>query len=251
MNRSTMLTHARLPHPRQQHTGLRLTLAPRTPMAQSPQSRRCAPLHARQQRTRAAAIPITRTTRPCKWRAAIASRLSLQVRRHFLHCGLCRATRLGKRLCAAPHPLPGAGSPRARPPHPTLPTAGGSLYMWGCLHHRALPRPTLVATPSPVVRVACGHKHVLACTVQGRVLAWGNGFAGRLGLGDETGVAHPTFVRALDADTPISRVAAGGAHSLAISGASRLSGLGLGGRVGRRVGHCRGTIVIAGRGRMS
>ncbi|XP_026883258.2 probable E3 ubiquitin-protein ligase HERC6 [Electrophorus electricus] len=82
-------------------------------------------------------------------------------------------------------------------------------------------KPELIQIPSPlpipVVQVACGHFHSLALTKGGEVFAWGQNKYGQLGLGKAiTMQATPALVRALTG-VPVTRVAAGGAHTLALA----------------------------------
>ena len=71
----------------------------------------------------------------------------------------------------------------------------GMLYTWGNgdkhrLGHGStakeyVPRAVhALRDKPPVVSVACGLGHTLALLVTGRVLSWGNGSNGRLGVGD-------------------------------------------------------------------
>ena len=64
--------------------------------------------------------------------------------------------------------------------------------------------------------VAAGAYHSMALTTTGRILTWGSGYNGRLGLGDDTSNRLvPTLVPDLEGVTDI---AAGGGHSLAVAG---------------------------------
>ncbi|XP_078061143.1 putative E3 ubiquitin-protein ligase HERC4 [Mustelus asterias] len=68
-----------------------------------------------------------------------------------------------------------------------------------------------------VIQVACGNSHSLALCKDGRVFAWGQNTRGQLGLGR---VGHrmlrPRCVASL-AGIPVAQLAAGGAHSFALS----------------------------------
>ena len=67
-----------------------------------------------------------------------------------------------------------------------------------------------------VVAVACGAHHTLALTAAGAVLAWGQGSAGQLGTGVAADASAPVLLAALWG-VPIVALAAGEAHSLALS----------------------------------
>jgi ubiquitin-protein ligase E3 A len=88
----------------------------------------------------------------------------------------------------------------------------------------AVPTPRLARLPRcpaggvalAVVAVACGANHALALTASGAVLSWGQGFAGQLGTGDARDRHTPTLLSSLWG-VPIAALAAGEAHSLAVS----------------------------------
>ncbi|XP_019343662.1 probable E3 ubiquitin-protein ligase HERC6 isoform X5 [Alligator mississippiensis] len=68
-----------------------------------------------------------------------------------------------------------------------------------------------------VLQVTCGHYHSLALTQDGRVFSWGQNGHGQLGLGKEfPSQAIPQQVVSLNG-IPLAQVAAGGAHSFALS----------------------------------
>ncbi|XP_076831360.1 putative E3 ubiquitin-protein ligase HERC4 [Brachyhypopomus gauderio] len=82
-------------------------------------------------------------------------------------------------------------------------------------------KPGLIQIPSPlpipVVQVACGNFHSLALSKGGEVFAWGQNKYGQLGLGrDVSSQPVPALVRALTG-VPVSQIAAGGAHTLALA----------------------------------
>ncbi|KAM5282616.1 putative E3 ubiquitin-protein ligase HERC6 isoform 2-T2 [Hipposideros larvatus] len=68
-----------------------------------------------------------------------------------------------------------------------------------------------------IIQVSCGHYHSLALSGAGQVFSWGKNSHGQLGLGKEfTSQASPQRVRSLEG-IPLAQVAAGGAHSFALS----------------------------------
>lgn len=81
------------------------------------------------------------------------------------------------------------------------------------------PVPRMVKTlgTSVVVQVACGMSHVIALTNDGKLYSWGSNSEGQLGLGtDVRNEIKPKLISSL-AGVPISFIACGGYHSLAIS----------------------------------
>ena len=119
--------------------------------------------------------------------------------------------------------------------------AGSTLFTFGCnarsqlglgtaSSSKQLPRldqPTeVVALRGPgVAQVACGGRHTLVLTNEGRVCAFGDNAHGQLGVGDLQSKAQPTTVKAFtaeaaaSADEPLlcSTVCAGWRHSLFVS----------------------------------
>uniref|UniRef100_A0A8D0WUL5 HECT domain-containing protein n=1 Tax=Sus scrofa TaxID=9823 RepID=A0A8D0WUL5_PIG len=68
-----------------------------------------------------------------------------------------------------------------------------------------------------IIQVSCGHYHSLALSEDGQVFSWGKNSDGQLGLGKEVpSQASPQRVRSLEG-IPLAQVAAGGAHSFALS----------------------------------
>ncbi|XP_059521658.1 probable E3 ubiquitin-protein ligase HERC6 isoform X1 [Myotis daubentonii] len=68
-----------------------------------------------------------------------------------------------------------------------------------------------------IIQVSCGDYHSLALSEDGQVFSWGKNSHGQLGLGkDFPSQASPQRVRSLDG-IPLAQVAAGGAHSFALS----------------------------------
>ncbi|CAM9724198.1 unnamed protein product [Ectocarpus sp. 13 AM-2016] len=68
----------------------------------------------------------------------------------------------------------------------------------------------------PVAAVACGQRHTLILTAVGTVHSCGLGDYGRLGHGNEASLSRPTLIESL-AGERITQVAAGEAHSVAVS----------------------------------
>ncbi|XP_012973177.1 probable E3 ubiquitin-protein ligase HERC6 isoform X2 [Mesocricetus auratus] len=68
-----------------------------------------------------------------------------------------------------------------------------------------------------IIQVSCGHYHSLALSKDGQVFSWGSNAQGQLGLGKQSGAqAKPQKVKTLQG-IPLAQVAAGGAHSFALS----------------------------------
>jgi alpha-tubulin suppressor-like RCC1 family protein len=105
---------------------------------------------------------------------------------------------------------------------------GGDLYMWGCgldgrlgvgsEHDQLSPQFVFALKGQPVTGVSAGGFHTLALTGAGHVYSWGYGGTGRLGHGDRANRALPEWVESLR-HTNVTQVAAGGAHSLALTAA--------------------------------
>ncbi|XP_075399662.1 putative E3 ubiquitin-protein ligase HERC6 [Tenrec ecaudatus] len=68
-----------------------------------------------------------------------------------------------------------------------------------------------------IIQVSCGHYHSLALAQDGKVFSWGKNSQGQLGLGKEfPSQTSPQRVKSLEG-IPLAQVAAGGAHSFALS----------------------------------
>nr|KAF6392182.1 HECT and RLD domain containing E3 ubiquitin protein ligase family member 6 [Pipistrellus kuhlii] len=68
-----------------------------------------------------------------------------------------------------------------------------------------------------IIQVSCGDYHSLALSKDGRMFSWGKNSHGQLGLGKKSpSQASPQRVRYLEG-IPLAQVAAGGAHSFALS----------------------------------
>ncbi|XP_061230824.1 probable E3 ubiquitin-protein ligase HERC4 isoform X2 [Neopsephotus bourkii] len=68
-----------------------------------------------------------------------------------------------------------------------------------------------------VVQIACGDQHAMALTRGGELFTWGQNTHGQLGVGSQaTLTPQPQLVERLKG-TPLAQIAAGGAHSAAVS----------------------------------
>ncbi len=92
--------------------------------------------------------------------------------------------------------------------------AGAPQTVW-----RPLLLPSLARTS--VTQLVCGAHHTLALTAQSQVLAWGANERGQLGVGDTSDRHTPTQVEGLWG-LPITRLAAGDCHSLALTNTGQL-----------------------------
>ncbi|XP_069341458.1 probable E3 ubiquitin-protein ligase HERC6 isoform X1 [Eulemur rufifrons] len=80
-----------------------------------------------------------------------------------------------------------------------------------------IPKKITTLTGIKIIQVSCGHYHSLALSKDSQVFSWGKNSHGQLGLGKEfPSQASPQRVRSLDG-IPLAQVAAGGAHSFALS----------------------------------
>ncbi|XP_070805290.1 probable E3 ubiquitin-protein ligase HERC3 [Pituophis catenifer annectens] len=104
----------------------------------------------------------------------------------------------------------------------------GQLFSWGAGSDGQLgltttedavtiPRLIKKLNQEMILQVSCGNWHCLALAADGQFFAWGQNNHGQLGLGKEFPLQDtPQRVRSLDG-VPLSQVAAGGAHSFALS----------------------------------
>ncbi|XP_037686165.1 probable E3 ubiquitin-protein ligase HERC6 isoform X2 [Choloepus didactylus] len=104
----------------------------------------------------------------------------------------------------------------------------GRVFAWGAGSEGQLgigefkeisftPRKINTLTGTKIIQVSCGHFHSLALSQDGKVFSWGKNSQGQLGLGKEfPSQASPQRVRSLEG-IPLAQVAAGGAHSFALS----------------------------------
>lgn len=111
-------------------------------------------------------------------------------------------------------------------------SSDGQLYMFGKGEDGALglgrnpPKqvkvPTLVGDLQDISEVSCNvgekHGHTLCVTKEGQVFAFGDGYKGKLGLGDQETRWSPTVIQQESfSGEHISHVSAGGIHSAAVS----------------------------------
>ncbi|XP_006900082.1 PREDICTED: probable E3 ubiquitin-protein ligase HERC6 [Elephantulus edwardii] len=79
------------------------------------------------------------------------------------------------------------------------------------------PKKVTTLTDKKIIQVSCGHYHSLALSQDGEVFSWGKNSDGQLGLGKGfTSQSRPQRVQSLEG-IPLMQVAAGGAHSFALS----------------------------------
>ncbi|XP_016016524.2 probable E3 ubiquitin-protein ligase HERC6 [Rousettus aegyptiacus] len=104
----------------------------------------------------------------------------------------------------------------------------GRVFAWGagsegqlgieeCKEKIFTPKKIKTLTGIKIIQVSCGDYHSLALSEDGQVYSWGKNSQGQLGLGKEfSSQASPQRVRSLEG-IPVAQVAAGGAHSFALS----------------------------------
>ncbi|ELK13688.1 Putative E3 ubiquitin-protein ligase HERC3 [Pteropus alecto] len=104
----------------------------------------------------------------------------------------------------------------------------GQLFSWGAGSDGqlglmttedsvAVPRLIQKLNQQTILQVSCGNWHCLALAADGQFFTWGKNSHGQLGLGKEfPSQASPQRVRSLEG-IPLAQVAAGGAHSFALS----------------------------------
>lgn len=92
---------------------------------------------------------------------------------------------------------------------------------------------TLVQGTADIKSIASGHFHSLAVTGNGKVLSWGGGSWGKLGLSSDSNVKTPRVIASLQSTT-VEFIACGAHHSVAItnSGDVWTWGKGLRGQLG-------------------
>jgi len=86
----------------------------------------------------------------------------------------------------------------------------------GDAQDQLLPKKIEAFAGQRVVAVSAGSGHSIAVTADGAVWSWGDGYAGKLGHGDQQSQLLPKKVEAL-AEKRVVAVSAGFAHSLAIT----------------------------------
>ncbi|XP_033070681.1 probable E3 ubiquitin-protein ligase HERC6 isoform X9 [Trachypithecus francoisi] len=104
----------------------------------------------------------------------------------------------------------------------------GRVFAWGAGSEGQLgigefkeisftPKKIMTLNGIKIIQVSCGHYHSLALSKDSQVFSWGKNSHGQLGLGKEVpSQASPQRVRSLEG-IPLAQVAAGGAHSFALS----------------------------------
>ncbi|KAL6079784.1 hypothetical protein STEG23_023425 [Scotinomys teguina] len=104
----------------------------------------------------------------------------------------------------------------------------GQLFSWGAGSDGqlglmttedsvAVPRLIQKLNQQTILQVSCGNWHCLALAADGQFFTWGKNSHGQLGLGKEfPSQTSPQRVRSLEG-IPLAQVAAGGAHSFALS----------------------------------
>ena len=83
-----------------------------------------------------------------------------------------------------------------------------------------------------VVNVAVGDEHSVVLTSGGRVYSWGAGGRGQLGCGDKLNHALPCSVHVGDRSTPVTKIACGAFHTLALKQTGALYSWGSGKQLG-------------------
>ncbi|XP_042192342.1 probable E3 ubiquitin-protein ligase HERC3 isoform X1 [Callorhinchus milii] len=114
-------------------------------------------------------------------------------------------------------------------------TEGGNIFSWTLKENRGvtskelrLTKPELLKTlcQTRVIQVACGKDHSLALCKDGQLIAWGQNAHGQLGLGTkDASHTSPQCLKSM-AGIPIAQIAAGGAHSFALSVSGAVFGWG-------------------------
>ncbi len=110
-------------------------------------------------------------------------------------------------------------------------TSTGTMLAWGenfigqlgdgTTTRRSTPVAVNLPTGTTITAMAAGHRHNLALTSTGTVLAWGDNSAGQLGDGTTTDSSTPIAVD-LPTGTTITTVATGAYHSLALTSADTM-----------------------------
>ena len=133
-------------------------------------------------------------------------------------------------------------------------TSTGAVWAWGrnadgqlgdgTTTDRDVPVAVRLPAGVTVTAIAAGGGHSLALTSTGSVLAWGAGGSGQLGDGTTTDRDVPVAVQ-LPAGVTVTAIAAGGAHSLALTSAGSVLawGAGASGQLGDGTGAERPTPV--------
>ncbi len=136
--------------------------------------------------------------------------------------------------CLTPLPLRGlpSGDPvvaiAAGYQHSLAVTRSGLVFAWGdntsgqlgygSARGSRVPVPVAeLPSNDPVVAVAAGYVHSVAVTRTGRVFAWGGNRFGQVGRDGSAATPLPVAVSGLPPDDPVAAVAAGAAHTLALT----------------------------------
>ena len=133
----------------------------------------------------------------------------------------------------------------AAPPASPAATSAGELYAFGLNGYGELgspanngtenpnPTPTLVTLPGasgPVTAIAAGRYHSLVLTASGQLYAFGDNHYGELGSPANNGTENPnptpTLVTLPGASGPVTQIAAGEHHSLALTASGQLYSFG-------------------------
>ncbi len=124
--------------------------------------------------------------------------------------------------------------------HSVALTASGSILSWGCSLRGecgtgsivpSLPTPTAVSALGPLkfVAIAAGMNHTMCLSDTGDVYCWGSNDQGQLGDGTTTSSLTPKLIESLGAgDDPVVKIAAGGRHSVALTGSGKAFSWGFG-----------------------
>ncbi|MGH0142630.1 UNVERIFIED_CONTAM: hypothetical protein FKN15_076509 [Acipenser sinensis] len=97
------------------------------------------------------------------------------------------------------------------------PAADGQLGLPGTEECVRVPRTIKSLSDVQIIQVACGHQHSLALSKGSQIFSWGQNKIGQLGLGCENkSQCSPQIIRSL-LGVPFAQIAAGGAHSFALT----------------------------------
>ncbi|XP_066303816.1 probable E3 ubiquitin-protein ligase HERC4 isoform X3 [Branchiostoma lanceolatum] len=93
------------------------------------------------------------------------------------------------------------------------------------VNHSSEPRMVKELSSFHIVQVACGGKHSLALSNDGRVFSWGNNSHGQLGIGSTKNQSKPQELTTLTG-IPFCQIVAGGSHSFVLSKSGAVFGFG-------------------------
>ncbi|XP_078576873.1 putative E3 ubiquitin-protein ligase HERC4 isoform X2 [Branchiostoma floridae x Branchiostoma japonicum] len=91
--------------------------------------------------------------------------------------------------------------------------------------HNSEPRMVKELSSLQIVQVACGGKHSLALSNDGRIFSWGNNSHGQLGIGSTKNQPKPQELTSLTG-IPFCQIVAGGSHSFVLSKSGAVFGFG-------------------------